>query len=588
MSFLDALPIIKQYKNQILVSLQQHKVTIIKGPTGCGKSTYIPFILKKYKVAVIEPRRIAVLSLYNTLKPHMDVGYKVRFSSENLNSNVIFMTDGMFINQLIKNGHNQKLDYDFVILDEIHERNLRIDLIMTILKRNNNGPKIVLMSATVNTSQFQRYFIANVVEIKTASFKAEIIYSTKPVENYLISCFLIIRDILSKEREKLKVEKEINDIFESEKSDYNKDVLIFLPGEEDIHELGKILKDIPEIEVCKIFGSLSDIEQKLIFNKTEKLKIVISTNICETSLTIPGIKYVIDTGLHKEKIYSGINYFGIKQIGCDNADQRLGRCNRTDNGICYRLYTKDTYKKMSFSLPEIVKSDISFVLLFLLHYNIDIMTLDFLTYPSRKSMQISLLFLMEINSILIIENSFRITDYGRKLLKYPLDVNHAHFYRCCVNRNVEQLGVIILSFVTQSNINFLNIEFKRKRSDLEELICLFKEYYESDQKDHVCHLKNINRKSMDRCVLIYNQMYKNKDKIDTSKVSDLKNAFKFAFIHNLSEKIGKSTYKNLKMDFYVDLHLTNCYYKKNVASIVYIDVFSIGKNYARIVEKYET
>lgn len=585
MSFLNSLSTIRSYKEQILASIAQHRVTIIKGPTGCGKSTYIPHLLRNHRVAVIEPRRIAVLSLYRALSPYMDVGYKVRFSKGNVGANVVFMTDGAFINGLL----SRRTGYDFIIVDEVHERNVRVDLILSMLKTVSHATNYILMSATADTELLRHYFRANVIEVKGKCHKAEIVYTAKPVEDYLMQSFLVVKEILYRERQRAAAASDIDGIFADVlgKEVYNRDVLVFVPGEEDVHELHKMVAVLPGAKAFKIFSSLSDKDQSRIFEAERSVKVIISTNICETSLTIPGIKYVIDTGLQKEKIFKGVSYFGITQVTRDSAIQRLGRCNRTEDGVCYRLYTESAYKGMRYSVPEILKSDLCLFVLSLLNYNIDVLQFNFITFPNKENMRHTLTYLVGIKSIEVPDQRILITDYGRSLLKYPLDVNHAHFYQCCANRNVAQLGAIVVSFISQPNYSFLDSTTTRKRGDLEELVLLFKEYRESGDKEYFCTIKSINSKFMEKSLLIYNQISGIKKDVNMNEMPMLKAAFRFAFKHNISHKLGKGIYRNSSMDIEVNLHPSDFFLKRNAQFIVYVDILCTNKNYARFVEEYE-
>ncbi|KAM0676660.1 Salivary acidic proline-rich phosphoprotein 1/2 [Binucleata daphniae] len=416
MNFLDNLHFIKQQKNDLVTFFANNKVSIVKGPTGCGKSTYIPYILQNHSIVLVEPRRIAVKSIYNSLKDKIEnLSYKMRFDSftcaklQNLKksmkksmkgsmkvtcecnkktdtdkqnitdgecssthvdrckntckaykkmlntSNVEIVTDGIFLNNLDK-----YLTYEYIIIDEVHERSAKTDLILGILKQKLKN-KLILMSATINTRIFEKYFDGKVFEIIGQSYKANVMYES--VDDYIIGSFLKIKEIVSNESDKQNnknsvhtnkhnkqlqaknnddekngtlidkcnlqksstcsdnkdVDSVIDEIFdiktpaEFDATNKNGDILVFLTGEEDINELYKLVRTIPQIKAYKIHSLLSDKKQNEIFEHTPLTKVILSTNICETSITIPGIKYVIDCGLAKEKIYNGCLHLGIKK-----------------------------------------------------------------------------------------------------------------------------------------------------------------------------------------------------------------------------------------------------------------------------------
>ncbi|KAM0688077.1 hypothetical protein COBT_000675 [Conglomerata obtusa] len=697
MHFLDNLHNIASQKDKILATLQSSRCTIIKGPTGCGKSTYIPYILSNESVILVEPRRIAVTSLYHTLKNKIEnLSYKMRFEShtcnkikklqikctcrrknkekdkfkiinqikhanevndkqneknyeknysamdyfedreiKNENADVInantmhfklevtgnsfenkckfcvkrlnkkhvqIMTDGMFLNML-KHGEWPK----YIIIDEVHERSVRTDIILGLLKKHSQS-KIILMSATINTKILEKYFDATVIEIPGQNFKAEIYYEN--VDDYVTASFFKVKEIIYDNIDKAsndninnnlkKNEDFIDEIF-AEKNIANEtknyacgDILVFLPGEEDINELYKLVKKIPQAKPYKIYSSLSDKKQTQIFEKSKFIKVILSTNICETSITIPGIKYVIDCGLVKEKIYNGINFLGIRKIGKDNADQRKGRCNRTEDGICYRLYSKETYIKMKYSRPEIEKCDLVDVLLYLLSYNINIFNFNYINYPNIQNVKKALKYLyfikaIKFNNELTPFKKINITNYGKKILKNSFDVNLSHFFEITKQNKLENLGAMLISLISVENINFLDLNKKKYKSDIEALICLFKDFCIDKLHENNQIKENIEEtvlRSLEKAYKIYSHIVNAKINMNYSEkdIILLEKVFSTAFTYNVSNKELNGSYKGQVENVYI--HPSSIFFKKNLKKIVYVNVWCTNKNYARIVGKY--
>lgn len=545
---------IEKYEQEILEKVKNNQTTIIKGPTGCGKSTMVPLILSKHfnKIALIEPRRIAVLSLHRRLEETSkeSIGYKIRFDKKVKKENkIVIYTDGMFL--------KEENDFDIIILDEVHERSLRIDLLLSLCKFKNQ--KLVLMSANVETKKLSFFFGTNsVVEIKINFFPLKIFYEENPVCDYLRSSFLKIKEILL--------------------MNLKGDILCFLPGEEDINDLFLLCKDIPLIKTYKIHSTMSDSQQQKIFTRTETKKVILSTNICESSLTIPGISYVIDCGLQKSKIINitdnlvGLTYFGIERISKQSAEQRAGRSNREGPGYCYRLYTKESFTKLKDNVPEIMKTDLKEFFLVLIFRKIDFMFLDLVDFPGRRHVEEALLFLWE-NKLIEKEESFSITKKGKEILKMPLSINIALFLNECRKRGLPDSGAMICALLSLENYNF--IPKNKKESDLNFLLNAMKGFLDSEEKVDYCLKNNLNLKGMERGALIY---YELKTKKDDSK-EEIERIFSDVFSYNASDKESNGVYKHRRGGM-------NVFWYGNEKKITYVDVFYSGRAYARITGKF--
>ena len=583
--------LIENYSSEIIKCIENSKHVLIKGPTGCGKSTYIPLLLNnnKHKIAVIEPRRIAVMSLYSTLfKVTKNVGYKMRFNKKiKHDDKIIIFTDGAFLHEGIDSN------YDYIILDEVHERSIRMDMILCLLKQTKS--KVILMSATVDTKRIMNYFDAKLFEIPGESYPCDIIYSESSVSDYILESYNIIKEIvMSKDVKNLSRNNSIAWLDKSNKNkdcytiNNNRDILVFLTGEEDINDLFVLLKKILDIKVYKIFSSLNDEEQLKIYQKSTIRKVILSTNICEISLTIPGIKYVIDCGLVKNKIFDGINYFGIVPISKESADQRLGRCNRIGPGICYRLFTEEMYNNLSNLTPEILIANLSKPILQLIHKKIDIFNFSFLDYPTQLNVFRSLEFLY--NKKLINEN-MQITKQGIRILRYPFELNLSCFYDDCINSGLGYYGSMLVSMISIDNYNFIknldmvqgkNIDKEMFTTDIKYLINIFSNFLNAKVKKEFCKINEISLKNLDKAYKIFKGLNKNKN----GNVDLLEKIFSKSFDYNLSVREQDGSYKHVASGRKLYIHPTSNFFKKNIKKIVFVDVLCTTKEYIRIVGKY--
>ncbi|KAI5170004.1 ATP-dependent RNA helicase DHX8/PRP22 [Pancytospora epiphaga] len=583
--------LIERYRSDIEKIVEKNRVVIIKGPTGSGKSTFIPLLFKGSKMAIVEPRRIAVTSLYNTLRPHIpSLGFKMRFNKRvEKNTTVTLYTDGCFLNEI------DSLEYNYIIIDEVHERTVRTDIILGILKNWQKG-KIILMSASVDTDKLERYFHAKTYVIPGRSFPVDIKYLDVPTSDYIIEAYMTIRNILMKRRH-----------------DEKGDILVFLPGEEDINELQNICRKIPGISVYKMHSSMDDKEQARIYEVSNTTRVIISTNICETSLTIPNVKYVIDTGLCKAKIYDEIGYLGIHPISHESAVQRMGRCNRLGSGVCYKLYTE--YEILPGATPEIVRNDLRTVFLQLLALGKNILNFDFLDFPPVRNCKSAIQFLMakgcaecfygnrlvkDIDTFLsslplevaesvtkgdytgVLEKiDFRITNYGRRISKHPFDAPLAHFYELCISSNMGYYAALLVSMVSQDNYNFMNSQPKTD-PDILHLVYTLEKYMNTIDRKKFCNEHNIPHKGMEMACRIFKAL----DRRQEGSIEEFEKTFSTAFSHNLCIRENDGSFKMKRNGLKLYIHPSSAFFKRNDKKIVVVEIFCTTKNYARIVGKY--
>lgn len=396
-----SLPVYEQ-KQRILDTLQTNQVIIVQSPTGSGKTTQIPVILHEagYSdngvIAVTQPRRIAALSVSEFISKQLGtsypglVGYKMRFEDKtDLTTKIKIMTDGILLQEMKLDPMMKK--YSVIMVDEAHERSLNIDFVLGLLKRVlkvRPDLKIIVSSATMNAEKFSTYFDGcPIVTIDTITYPVTVIYdpptipastNTLTAEEALIS----------------KISNTIDRIL------YNKtegDILIFLPGEKAIKDCINKLYRMPysrKIQIIPLYGRLPKEEQERVFDPAPfgRKKVIISTNIAETSVTIDGITSVIDSGLAKLNFYSPRTYTSslietpVSKASCN---QRRGRAGRTQAGTCYRLYPRKDYDtRESYTTEEIFRTDLSEVVLRMAELGItDFETFDFISQPPKEAIR---------------------------------------------------------------------------------------------------------------------------------------------------------------------------------------------------------
>jgi len=389
------LPVYAQ-KNKILEKLEKNQVIIVESPTGSGKTTQLPMILKEagYSnsgiIGVTQPRRIATVSVCEFINSNFEkrdqntAAYKMRFEdTTDIFTKIKIMTDGILLQELKADKLLSK--YSVIMVDEAHERSLNIDFILGLLKNileTRHDLKVIISSATINGEIFSEYFDnAPIVHIETRIFPIQTIYVNLPADNRNENMLLKIGDIVD------------NEVRKKDKGD----ILIFLPGEHAIKECVSLLlssKISRKLFIIPLYGRLSKEEQERVFLTTPpgKIKVVVSTNIAETSITIDGIRTVIDPGLAKINFYSPRTFTESlveSSVSKASSNQRKGRAGRTGPGTCYRLFSKREFDTRDlFTLEEIFRTDLSEVVLQMAELGIrDFNSFDFISKPGNATPQ---------------------------------------------------------------------------------------------------------------------------------------------------------------------------------------------------------
>merc|ERR1719199_221093 len=434
-----------QFKEKLLDAVAKNQIVVLEGETGSGKTTQIPQFLVEAgyaeqgytTVACTQPRRVAATSIATRVADEMDcelgaeVGYTIRFEdvSDPHRTVLKFLTDGMLLREAMSDPLLSR--YSVIVLDEAHERTLATDVIMGLLmevlpKRTKDSEagelKVVVMSATLDAEKFQEYFNnAPLLKVPGRTFPVETFYTAKPERNY--------------------VEAAVRTTMQIHQCEGPGDILVFLTGQQEIDQACEEIRagaakcgpDRGELVVYPLYSSLPPRQQKRIFDKAPGprvaggmpgRKVVVSTNIAETSLTIDGIVYVVDPGFSKQKVYNPrirVESLLVSPISRASARQRAGRAGRTRPGKCFRLYTEQSFHEdlQETTYPEILRSKMSNVVLTLKKLDIhDLVHFDFLDPPAPETLMRALELLNYLGAL---DDEGDLTELGRQMSDLPLD-----------------------------------------------------------------------------------------------------------------------------------------------------------------------
>ncbi|MDD6317910.1 MAG: ATP-dependent RNA helicase HrpA [Succinatimonas hippei] len=427
-------------RDEIVKAIKENQVVIIAGETGSGKTTQIPKMCHEAgfgqygMIGHTQPRRIAARAVASRIAEELgqdlgqSVGYKVRFSDVTSDECAIkLMTDGILLSET--QTDRWLLNYDCIIIDEAHERSLNIDFLLGYLRRlltKRHDLHLVITSATIDPQRFSRHFNnAPVIEVSGRTFPVEVIYA--PPEE-------MQNEDDDDEQSEIPGQREaILRAFKTLQHDYGRgDTLVFLPGEREITETEVYLnrQHLIGVEVLPLYARLATSEQNKIFAQHSQTRIVLCTNIAETSLTVPGIRYVIDTGTARISRYSPrtkVQRLPIEKISQASANQRKGRCGRVSDGVCVRLYSEtDFLSRPEFTDPEILRTNLASVILQMIALRLgDISKFPFIDPPDNRQVTDGMRLLEELGAIKeskgISTDEARLTQVGRALSRMPCD-----------------------------------------------------------------------------------------------------------------------------------------------------------------------
>jgi ATP-dependent helicase HrpA len=412
---------VSQRKDEIAEVIRDHQVVVIAGETGSGKTTQIPKICLELgrgvdgQIGHTQPRRLAARTVAERIAEELGsplgeaVGYQVRFTDVSADGTLVkLMTDGILLNELARDRDLRR--YDTLIIDEAHERSLNIDFILGYLRQllpRRPDLKVIITSATIDPERFAAAFGgAPIVEVSGRTYPVEVRY--RPAG------------------EDADQGQAISDAIDELSAEGPGDILVFLSGEREIRDTADLLAGRDRLDVLPLYGRLSAAEQHRVFERRAASsltrRVVLATNVAETSLTVPGIKYVIDPGTARISRYSRgtkVQRLPIEPISQASANQRKGRSGRTSDGICIRLYSEEDFEsRPEFTDPEILRTNLASVILQMAAIGLgDIPKFPFIDPPDARNIADGLTLLAELNAF----KDGRITGLGRKLARLPVD-----------------------------------------------------------------------------------------------------------------------------------------------------------------------
>lgn len=607
-----ALPVYEQ-KQKILDCLEKNQVVIVESPTGSGKTTQIPVILYEAGyatngvIAVTQPRRIAALSVSEFISKQLGtsypglVGYKMRFEDKtDASTKIKIMTDGILLQEMKLDPWLSK--YSVIMVDEAHERSLNIDFVMGLLKRvlkERKDFRVIVSSATMNTQVFSEYFDnAPIVSIDTITYPVSVIYDPIPggvTTTTDAGCDLLLSKICNT------VERVLDNGDEG-------GILIFLPGEKIIKDCLDRLYRMPfsrHLHILPLYGRLSKEEQEKVFDEPPagKKKVIISTNIAETSVTISDITTVIDSGLCKLNFYNPRNFTSSlieSSVSKASCNQRKGRAGRTHEGSCYRLYKRmDFETRPEYTTEEIYRTDLSEVVLRMAELGItDFYNFDFIASPGKEGIIGAV---DTLNMLGALDSDNCLSEIGKMMVRFPLEPRISRIIIEAIMRfpDVIDKALIAASFLSANSPFILppneemearkaHHRFRDMQGDFVTYLNIFNAYKQSDNKEKFCKKNYLDERVMAEIDNINYQL--------TQIVSDMnipivqgKGSFNdylcciaCGMIQFVCIRTGRESYHSLTAD-HICIHPGSVIFKQNPVFIVAGEIVRTSRIFAMSV-----
>ncbi|KAK2710309.1 ATP-dependent RNA helicase DHX8-like [Artemia franciscana] len=603
----QSLPIYK-LKDELVKAVFDNQILIVIGETGSGKTTQITQYLAEAglsargKIGCTQPRRVAAMSVAKRVSEEFgcrlgqEVGYTIRFEDCTSNETIIkYMTDGMLLRECLIDATMSS--YSCIMLDEAHERTIHTDVLFGLLKaavKKRPELKLIVTSATLDAVKFSQYFFeAPIFTIPGRTFPVEILYTREPETDYLDASLITVMQIHLNEPPG--------------------DVLLFLTGQEEIDTACEILfermkslgPDVPELIILPVYSALPSEMQSRIFDPAPpgSRKVVIATNIAETSLTIDGIYYVVDPGFVKQKVYNsktGMDSLVVTPISQAAAKQRAGRAGRTGPGKCYRLYTERAYRDemLPTPVPEIQRTNLASTVLQLKAMGInDLINFDFMDAPPVES----LIMAMELlHSLSALDDEGLLTRLGRRMAEFPLEPNLAKILIMSVHLMCSDEILTVVSMLSVQNVFYRPKEkqeladqkkakFNQPEGDHLTLLAVYNSWKNNKFSNAWCYENFIQIRTLKRAQDVRKQLLGIMDRHKLDVVSCGKNTAKVqkaicsGFFRNAAKKDPQEGYRTLVDSQNVYIHPSSALFNRQPEWVVYHELVQTTKEYMREV-----
>lgn len=608
----ESLPVFN-FRSQLIQAVKENQIMIVVGETGSGKTTQLTQYLAEAgygntgMIGCTQPRRVAAISVAKRVSEEVgcevgaEVGYAVRFEDVTSKNTVIkYMTDGHLQREIIMDPDMKR--YSVIMLDEAHERTIATDVLFGLLKKavkRRPDLKIIVTSATLDADKFSSYFNeAPIFTIPGRTFPVEVLYSKEPESDYLDAALVTVMEIHLAEPAG--------------------DILVFLTGQEEIDTACEVLYErmkalgpnVPELLILPVYSALPSEMQSRIFDPAPpgSRKVVLATNIAETSITIDGIYYVVDPGFVKQNAYDpklGMDSLVVVPISRASAQQRAGRAGRTGPGKCFRLYTQQAFdtEMLPTTIPEIQRQNLAHTILMLKASGInDLLHFGFMDPPPMNTM---LTALEELYALSALDDEGLLTRLGRKMADFPVDPSLAKalVYSVDLGCSDEMLTIVsMLNIQTvfyrpkekQSQADQKKAKFHDPHGDHLTLLNVFNAWKKSGYSNAWCFENFIQNRGVKRAKDVRDQLAKMMQRYrhpivsagprDTEKV---RRALCSGFFRNSARKDPQEGYKTLIEGTNVYLHPSSALFGKNAEWVIYHSLVMTTKEYMHITTVIE-